>query len=250
MFTINKILAEFNPISLSEMDEVKLMIRTDTKFVFSQKILLKILPSIQKHYRILEIEGVRLSAYKSLYYDTEGFQFYHQHHNGKTNRKKVRFREYIDSGLTFLEIKSKNNKGKTIKNRIQVSEMKESLEGENKSFVANLVGENLNLIPSHYNRFRRITLVHKQQIERLTIDVDFRFQDQNQKGQIEGMVIAEVKQQKKSRLSDFIGIIKQEGVHPFRISKYCIATAKLYPELKRNNFKRKFLHLNKILNNE
>ena len=246
MLIINKILTEFNPISLAEMDEVKLMNRSDTKFVFSQTTLLNILPLLQSFYRVLEVDGVRLSSYKSLYYDTEDFQFYHQHHNGKTNRDKVRFREYIDSGLTFLEVKHKNNKGKTIKKRVRVNEIQHSLEGENKSFVEKLVGERLNLIPYHWNHFQRITLVHKQQKERLTIDVDFRFQDQNQEGQIEGMVIAEIKQEKKSRTSDFIRMIKKEGIHPFRISKYCIATARLYPKLKRNNFKRKFLHLNKI----
>lgn len=228
------------------MDEVKLMNESDTKFVFSQRVLLEVLPKLQASYRILEIEGVRLGAYKSLYYDTEDFQFYHQHHNGKTNRNKVRFREYIGSGLSFLEVKRKNNKGKTIKKRIRVDEIKESLEGENKAFVDKVVGENLNLIPKHWNRFSRITLVHKQQKERLTIDVNFQFQDTSQEHEINGMVIAEVKQEKKSRSSDFMKIIKQEGVQPFRISKYCIATASLYPHLKRNNFKRKFLHLDKI----
>ena len=102
MLIINKILTGFNPISLAEMDEVKLMNRSDTKFVFSQKTLLNILPLIQSFYKVLEVDGVRLSSYKSLYYDTDDFQFYHQHHNGKTNRNKVRFREYVDSGLTFL----------------------------------------------------------------------------------------------------------------------------------------------------
>lgn len=228
------------------MDEVKLMNRSDTKFVFQQRVLLEVLPKLQVDYRILEIEGIRLSSYKSLYYDTDDFRFYHEHHNGKTNRNKVRFREYIGSGLSFLEVKRKNNKGKTIKKRIRVDEIKESLEGENKAFVDKLLGENLNLIPRHWNRFSRITLVNKQQKERLTIDVNFRFQDTNQEHEIDGMVIAEVKQERKSRSSEFMKIIKQQGVQPCRISKYCIATASLYPHLKRNNFKRKFLHLDKI----
>ena len=237
----------FDSISLSEMDEVKLMNRTDTKFVFSTSTLLKIVPKLVDHYRVLEINGVRINAYRSLYFDTEDFQFYHQHHNGKTNRNKVRFREYIDSELSFLEVKRKNNKGKTIKKRIKVNQIDNILEGPNKDFVEKAIGKKLDLISKHWNYFNRITLVHKRRKERLTIDINFRFQDTGEvKENLGDMVIAEVKQAKRNLSSNFIRIIKKERVHPFRISKYCMATATLFPELKRNNFKRKFLHLNKL----
>ena len=161
------------------MDAVKLMNRTDTKFVFPLKTLIKILPKLVEHYRILEINGVRLNAYRSLYFDTEDFQFYHQHHNGKTNRNKVRYREYIDSGLSFLEVKRKNNKGKTIKKRIKVKEITKSLDGSNLDFVNKVIGPEIPLKPQHWNKFSRITFVHKRRKERLTIDVNFRFEDIN-----------------------------------------------------------------------
>jgi hypothetical protein len=232
------------------MDSVKLMNRSDTKFVFGLEVLLKVLPKLQEYYKILEIDGIRLSAYRSLYYDTDDFLFYTQHHNGKTNRNKVRFREYLDSGLCFLEVKRKNNKGKTIKKRIKVPTIEEQLEGDSRAFVTKVVGQDYSLIPKHWNSFKRMTLVHKTQKERLTIDVDFNYKDFEQEGTIEGMIIAEVKQERKSRSSDFMRLIKEEGIQPFRISKYCMATASLYPQLKRNNFKRKFLHLSKINNND
>ena len=245
--SLDQKISSFEPISLSEMDEVKLMKRTDTKFVFPLTTLHKILHDLVDHYRVLEIDGVRLNAYRSLYFDTEDFQFYHQHHNGKTNRNKVRFREYIDSGLAFLEVKRKNNKGKTIKKRIKVGEIPEQLDGSNKDFVDKVVGETLDLKPQHWNKFSRITLVHKRRKERLTIDVDFRFQDTaSNKQNLGEMVIAEVKQAKRNLSSDFIRLIKKERIHPFRISKYCMATATLFPQLKMNNFKRKFLHLDKL----
>ena len=229
------------------MDEVTLMNRADTKFVFSITTLLKVIPKLSNHYRVLEINGVRLSAYQSLYFDTDDFQFYHQHHNGKTNRNKVRYREYIDSNLLFLEVKRKNNKGKTIKKRIQVQKINETLFGEHKAFVDEAIGEKLELFPRHWNRFHRVTFVHKRRKERLTIDVNFRFQDiKDTKIKLGDMVIAEVKQEKKNLSSDFIRIIKGERIHPFRISKYCVATANLFPNLKKNNFKRKILHLNKL----
>ena len=229
------------------MDEVKLMNRTDTKFVFSLPTLHNIIPKLVDHYRVLEIDGVRLNAYRSLYFDTDDFMFYHQHHNGKTNRNKVRFREYVDSGLSFLEVKHKNNKGKTVKKRIKVKEIKETLEGSNIDFVNKAVGTELPLKPQHWNKFSRITFVHKKRKERLTIDVNLRFQDiDSTKNNLSDMVIAEVKQAKRNLSSNFIRIIKKERIHPFRISKYCMATARLFPHLKRNNFKRKFLHLDKL----
>ena len=223
------------------------MNRTDTKFVFPLSTLIKILPKLVEHYRVLEINGVRLNAYRSLYFDTEDFQFYHQHHNGKTNRNKVRFREYIDSGLSFLEVKRKNNKGKTIKKRIKVKKITESLDDSNLDFVNKVIGSKMPLKPQHWNKFSRITFVHKRRKERLTIDVNFRFEDINStKYNLGNMVIAEVKQAKRNLSSNFIRIIKEERIHPFRISKYCMATSTLFPQLKKNNFKRKFLHLDKL----
>ena len=46
---------------------------------------------------------------------------YHDHHNGKLNRYKVRRRRYIDTDTEFLEVKLKNNKKRTIKSRIKLS---------------------------------------------------------------------------------------------------------------------------------
>ncbi len=232
------------------MDEVKLMNRSDTKFVFHANLLQKILPLLQVGYRILETEGTRISSYHSLYFDTKDFLFYHQHHNGKKNRNKVRFREYLDSGLCFLEVKNKTNKGKTIKKRMRVDKIQEKLSGKLQSFVDNIIGEGHQLFLSHQNNFKRITLVHKKNKERLTIDIGLRFKNNSVDGAIKDVVIAEVKQEKISRSSDFIQIIKNHGIRPFRISKYCMATSVLYTQLKNNNFKPKFLHLKKLKNDQ
>lgn len=39
--------------------------------------------------------------------------FYHDHHNGKLNRFKIRQREYMDTKTSFLEVKFKNNQRRT-----------------------------------------------------------------------------------------------------------------------------------------
>jgi hypothetical protein len=244
--TIKNILVTFDPISLNQMDEVQLMNRTDTKFVFEYDLLEKVLGEIKEHYFILDINGTRLSAYRSLYFDTDDFKFYHEHHNGKKNRNKVRFREYIDSGLCFLEVKKKNNKGKTIKERVKVPEIPGTMTDEGKQFVHDIMGREEVLVAKHWNMFSRITLVNKSIKERLTIDLDIKFKGDNSETDLEKMVIAEVKQEKVNYASAFMRIIKENGVRPFRISKYCMATASLYPLLKNNNFKPKFLKINKL----
>ena len=88
-------LNQFETITLSEMDDVKLMSRTDTKFVFNFSRLPEFLEKLSKFYRIMEIDGERLHHYKSLYFDTEDRKFYIEHHNRRVNRNKVRFREYF-----------------------------------------------------------------------------------------------------------------------------------------------------------
>ena len=228
------------------MDEVKLMNRTDTKFVFEYSLLNKVMEQIKAHYYALDVDGIRLNAYRCLYFDTEDFKFYFEHHNGKKNRNKVRYREYIDSGLCFLEIKKKTNKGKTIKERIKVTKIPVRMTEEDNSFVQQIMGTDDVLLPKHWNKFSRITLVNKHIKERLTIDLGVTFEAEERLSKLDNLIIAEVKQEKVNYASAFMRVIKKHGVRPFRISKYCIATASLFPNLKNNNFKPKFLKINKL----
>ena len=246
MKAINNILSSFEPISLNQMDEVKLMNRTDTKFIFEYSLLEKVMEEIKAFYYVLDIDGIRLNAYRSLYFDTEGFKFYFEHHNGKKNRNKVRYREYIDSGLCFLEVKKKDNKGKTIKKRTKVVNIIDSLTEEGNSFVHQIIGTDDALVPKHWNKFSRITLVNKHIKERLTIDLGVTFEAEERLSKLDNLIIAEVKQEKVNYTSAFMRVIKKHGVRPFRISKYCMATASLFPNLKNNNFKPKFLKINKL----
>ena len=128
MSNLPQIVADFLPISLDEMDDVKLMSRTDTKFAFKANKMPLLLQKLLPFYRVLAIDGKLIHDYKSLYYDTDNRKFYLDHHNGRVNRNKIRFREYVGSKLTFLEIKRKNNKGKTIKKRMKVDAISNELQ--------------------------------------------------------------------------------------------------------------------------
>ena len=86
MTNVQHIISGYNSISLSDMDNVKLMNRVDTKFVFNKEKFPDLLERLQKYYFILEINGNRTHSYKSLYFDTDDRKFYHDHHNVRVNR--------------------------------------------------------------------------------------------------------------------------------------------------------------------
>ena len=97
----------FDAISLSEMSAVALQDRVDTKFVMREAQLYNALAMLTRQYRVLDIRGVRLNHYRTLYFDTADFALFQQHHIGRRERFKVRTRSYVDSHLSFLEVKHK-----------------------------------------------------------------------------------------------------------------------------------------------
>lgn len=239
------ILKNFQPITLEEMDEVKLMNRTDTKFVFNRKLLLPLLSDLKVGYKVLNVNGNLISTYNTLYYDTLDFDFYLNHHRGKENRYKVRIRNYVESGLFFLEIKNKY-KGRTDKKRIRVSGFQPNLNASSVVFINAVIPSKPRLEAKLWNSFSRITLVNQLQKERLTLDLDLSFSWNGTELNHHKIVIAELKQENVNRHSLFYSLIKQHGVVPNSISKYCVGVVGLNPSIKYNNFKPKTLLINKL----
>ena len=161
MSNLPQIVADFSPISLDEMDDVKLMSRTDTKFAFKANKMPLLLQKLLPFYRVLAIDGALIHDYKSLYYDTDNRKFYLDHHNGRVNRNKIRFREYVGSKLTFLEIKRKNNKGKTIKKRMRVNAISNELSEKQQNYIEKIIGRPMEVNAKQWINFSRITLCIK-----------------------------------------------------------------------------------------
>ena len=239
-------LNKFETITLSEMDDVKLMSRTDTKFVFNFLRLPEFLEKLSRFYKVLLIDENLIHDYKSLYFDTEDRKFYIEHHNRRVNRNKIRFREYVGSGLTFLEIKLKNNKGKTIKKRIKVDSISEEITKKQQRYIHKIIGYPIEVSAKQWINFSRVTFVHKTQKERLTMDINLTFNNKKDEGDLKNIVIAEVKQERMSRSSDFMKVAKEMSILPMRLSKYCMSTLSLNPKLKKNRFKEKSLFINKL----
>jgi hypothetical protein len=239
------ILQKFRPITLKEMDEVKLMNRTDTKFVLNRGFFNEILPQLAETYRVLEIAGTRICSYKTLYYDTADFRLFMDHHNGRGNRFKVRIRNYVESNLFFLEIKNKF-KGRTDKKRTKVDQFQMELTPESIAYINKVVGRDITLGPKLWNSFDRITLVNTKETERLTLDLNLTFEWEDKRRPFEHIVVAELKQENVNRKSLFYSIMKAHTVRPNSISKYCVGGISLNPGLKANNFKDKLLLIDKL----
>jgi hypothetical protein len=246
MNDLPNILQKFEPISLKEMDEVKLMNRSDTKFIFRSEILPAILQHLVNNYYVLEVKGVRNSKYETIYYDTEDFLFFHQHRCGKANRHKVRMRTYLESDLHFLEIKKKSNKDRTIKSRIRRTKQNVLISDKANNFLIEKINMNRDdLAPKLWANYSRITLVNKHLPERLTIDSNLFYKSENREKSLPQLVIAELKQEKKQR-SVFADLMRSNHIAEESISKYCFGVIFLYDGIRMNNFKPKLITLNKL----
>lgn len=250
---INNILKEMRPISLEEMREVLLMDRLDTKFVANVTLLPELLQKMAPHYLVQDVNGIRVSGYSTQYLDTKGLAMYEMHHNRKLNRQKVRIRSYVDSDLSFLEVKNKSNIGRTAKIRVptQFSHI-ETVEdlGEDIVFLhENADLSTSDLLPSLANEFNRITLVNNEKNERITIDFDIRFNNYStdKEAELSDLMIIELKQE-GNKSSLFGDILTEMRIKKTKISKYCIGTVLTNPNCKHNRFKRKVRLVNKLIN--
>jgi hypothetical protein len=245
--SFNVQLSQFQGISLGEMDRVKLMNRIDTKFAFGKNTLNQILTLLPEHYFILEINGKRAMDYESLYFDDSEFSLFSDHHRGKSNRAKVRIRNYVDSNLFFFEVKHKI-KGRTDKHRIKTPSFHAEISSSEQALLQSVFPTTKELHANLTNRFTRITLVNKTASERLTLDFDLRFSLKEQNHSFNSLVIAELKQERIDRNSPFYTMMKSRQFRPYRLSKYCLGIMELVqePKVKANRFKKRQLYLEKI----
>ena len=247
---IRQWLCLMQPITLDEMSSIRLMNRIDTKFVCTKRQLTDLLQCVQDKYFVQQIGTDRISPYRTTYFDTPQYTQYMQHHNKRAGRTKVRVRTYLSSGnLTFLEVKRKNNHGRTKKKRIQVPDLT-SATTTNGAAELVMEGTGLRLADMHaivQNLFDRITLVNYAKTERLTIDMNVQFHNYETLNDrdTDQLVIIELKRD-GNIFSPITHILRDLHIHPTGFSKCCIGMALTDPRLKQNNFKQKLRMLRKL----
>lgn len=243
---ISSVLEQFNPASLQDMDRLKLLNRVDQKYIFRIEELESMLQQVKEQYNILSVNELRLFQYNTLYFDTTAFSSYTDHHNGKPNRYKLRYRRYQDSGDVFFEVKKKIKGLRTDKHRIATTEIPEMLGQPEKQLLQACNLPDLSLEPTMWVNYQRMTLLSRDTAERVTIDLHLEFQNNQNNASLDGLVIVEIKQAKASRNSPFMECLRQRQIRETRISKYSIAIALLNQHMKQNAFGsklRKIQHL-------
>ncbi|WP_372755554.1 polyphosphate polymerase domain-containing protein [Labilibaculum sp.] len=237
----------FTPIQLKEMDKVKLMNRTDQKYWFHIDSLSELLQEIQQEYFLLHIKGNNQLPYTTSYFDTANNNMFAAHHNGKLNRYKIRRRTYVDSQISFMEIKFKSNKGRTIKKRIPTTFCNNGFTGTEEQFISNQSPfSTCELHKVLVNRFSRLTLVNKNFKERCTIDLDIEFEVNKQIIPLDRLVIVEIKSDGRSNVSPLAKALQNKRIKSSGFSKYCVGRSVTDPFLKRNAFKAKIRRIEKV----
>lgn len=247
---INLLLEQLPPIALEEMAAIRLMKRMDTKFLTNVYSLERLLEKVKGNYFVQEIAGRRVARYTTTYWDDrETHHMFRIHHCGHRPRLKVRVRTYLDSDLVFLEVKKKDNHGKTTKKRMAVPSLEAVMnEHAGEDFLHELTGYTFaDIVPTLSNRFRRITLVNREKTERLTIDFDLRFYNHETQSNkmVENIVVIELKRDGRVS-SPILPLLRELRIKPSGFSKYCIGEAVTHPALKQNLFKERLTYIRKV----
>jgi hypothetical protein len=234
---LHDLLPNLPSVSLKELDCVSLQNRIDSKYLLNSALLEQLLPFIAMNYKILEIEGHRIFTYENNYFDTTDLLFYHEHHNGYLNRIKVRSRKYLETGNCYFEIKKKEKIDRTNKIREKTDELISIPTADMLDQIAGLSRKSLNGIHKVLsNHFNRITFTNNSATERMTLDFNISFADEQQEKMLDDVFVLEIKQSKSSGHSSINEIIKENNIREQGFSKYVYGVMLLKNGIKKNNF--------------
>ncbi len=239
--------ADFSTISLKDLENRNLINRFDKKYILTIEQLFRLLPQLSDDYSILDIESTKVFCYDNYYFDTEDFKFYNEHHNGKLNRYKVRYRKYVETDTIYFEMKKKDNRNKTIKERLKKNSIEYPINGGAEKLIEEKLNMNsadlLNKLRVTYNR---ITLLNKTQNEKLTFDINLKFEAQDNIRKLENIVIAESKTPRINYKTKFTELVSENKIVRSSLSKYCFGINYMNYDVKGNRFKPQFVKIHKL----
>ncbi|MFJ5956789.1 polyphosphate polymerase domain-containing protein [Paenarthrobacter sp. NPDC092416] len=230
-------------VGLEELTtEAALLTRVDRKYLVPSATARKIMSTFTAETRVLEMDGSRTFAYDSVYFDTPGLDSYLLAAHGRRRRFKIRTRTYLDSAVSFLEVKTEGAREATVKERIPYELCDrdrltdEGLAYVNETLAATLGDANFGpLEPVLSTRYDRTTLFLPESGSRATIDSDVTWQrPDGQPWILDDAVVIETKS--GSAAGPLDRHLWANGVRPCRISKFATGMAALHPELPANRW--------------
>lgn len=246
---LNRAIRAFSRIELDELPTDALMERIDRKFLTSYNRIPQLLSGLEKHYNAIDAAGAVVAPYQTLYFDTDDLTFFTMHHSGFGHRVKVRYRHYPGTNTTFLEVKRKNNKGFTSKERIQTECVKQDLDTQAKSFLNQQLSETRadDLKAGASIAYTRMGFISKDGNERFSVDFNMKATLNGAEVSFGRLAIFEVKQD-YIHTTPVVTHLRNHGIREESVSKYCTALSLLKPDLKSNLFKPAIRRIQKIDN--
>lgn len=229
---------DFAPISLGELEAAaSLQTRIDRKYLVPTSALPGLLDELDPGARVLEIDGDRVFAYESVYFDTPALTSYLGAARRRRNRFKVRTRTYVDSEQCWVEVKTRGPRGATVKNRLpHEATGRTELDDPALEFTSGVLGDlDGPMAPTLVSTYDRVTFhipagVHGPD-SRTTIDTDLVWTDADtgREHALLGLAIIETKTGSTPSSTD--RLLWRHGHRPVRISKYGTGMAVLHPDL-------------------
>jgi hypothetical protein len=243
-------LGRYATVDLAAIADTAFSDRTDTKFLLSEEAVRTALEALAGEYRVLDVDGTRFTPYRTQYFDTESLALFRRHHAGGSNRYKVRTRTYLNTGLSFIEIKRKTGRGATRKVRQATPEFEIELRKSSRQFIDEHSSHPAaSFGPALLTAFDRICLVRTDRPERLTIDLDMAIETSEGQFRLPHVAVAELKQARGEHRhnSSFLEAMRRARIRPTGFSKYCIGLLLTRPEIKHNLFKPQLKSLRSLM---
>ena len=220
------LLDDLAPIGLPELtSRAALLTRLDRKYLVPLDELPALIAALAPSVRVLDADGQRSFAYQSAYFDSPSYDCYLSTAHRRRRRFKVRLRTYVDSGQRYLEVKTRDRRGHTVKTRFPYAGTG-SLAQAQVVVNSDLTGYRTALTTT----YRRATLFAPDSGSRLTIDTGLSWADPSGKAiSVPGLAIVETKSAHATTPID--RLLWSLKYRPCPVSKYGTGLAALRPEL-------------------
>ncbi|TFD87377.1 polyphosphate polymerase domain-containing protein [Cryobacterium lactosi] len=241
-------------IDLAELTErAGLLTRVDRKYVLPRSGLHAVLDDLDPSVRVLDIDGVRSSAYESVYFDTPRLTSFLMAAHPRRRRFKIRTRTYVDSAQSYLEVKTRGGRGATVKDRLPYAlDDRATLTTEGRQYADYVLDEadiegakGQDLVPTLMTRYLRTTLFVPESSSRATIDTGLswamlpagrRAAPATPESRLDRPQLVIVETKSGARASAVDRILWAHGHRPATISKYGTGMAALRGDLPANKW--------------
>jgi hypothetical protein len=225
-----------------------LLTRVDRKYVVpvdQVPSLVADLASLDPCLRVLDIDGRRWHRYGSTYFDTPDLEAYFRTARRRRRRFKVRTREYVDAAAAYTEVKTRGQRGTTVKTRTPRGEATDTLSDDEAGFVRSELGrfglgevDVASLVPVLRTAYLRSTLWLPSRAARVTIDTDVAWSLAWAPGASRIPRLAVIETKSATAATGIDRVLWRRGHRPARISKYGAGLALLLDDLPAHRWRR------------